>query len=58
MKYNVVIHYEGGWSFEIEAENEDKAKEIAEMKFAELSAEELIDNLADSFVCDCWEEKA
>ena len=57
MKYNVVIHYEGGWNFEIDAENADKAKEIAEMKFNELSPKELIDNLADSFVCDCWEEK-
>jgi hypothetical protein len=57
MKYNVVIHYEGGWNFEIEAENEDKAKEIAEMRFTELSPKELVNNLADSYVCDCWEEK-
>lgn len=54
-KYSVVIHYEGGWHFDIEAENEDVAKEIAEEKFAELSPKELIDNLADTFVCDCWE---
>lgn len=57
MKYNVVIHYEGGWSFEIEAENEDVAKEIANAQFADLSPKELINNLADVFVCDCWEEK-
>ena len=57
MKYNVVIHYEGGWNFEIEAKNEDEAKEIAEMEFSELSAQELIDNLADFYVCDCCEEK-
>ena len=55
MKYNVVIHYEGAWNFEIEAENEDRAKQIAEDSFADLSAKDLINNLADSFVCDCWE---
>lgn len=55
MKYNVVIHYEGAWNFYIEAKNEDEAKEVAEMKFAELSPKELINNLADSFVDGCWE---
>jgi hypothetical protein len=55
MKYNVVIHYEGAWNFNIEAEDEDMAREIAEDKFAELSPEELINNLADSFVDGCWE---
>lgn len=55
-KFNVNVHYEGGWNFEIEAENEDKAKEIAEMKFADISPKELINNLADVFVDDCWEE--
>lgn len=55
MKYNVVIHYEGAWNFNIEAEDEDMAREIAEDKFAELSPEELINNLADNFVDGCWE---
>lgn len=54
MKYNVIVHYEGGWKFEIEAKNIDEAKEIAEMKFDELSAQELVDNLADIYVCDVW----
>ena len=57
MKYNVIIHYEGGWNFEIEAENEDEAKQIAENKFAELSPKELVENIADCFVCDCCEAK-
>ena len=52
--YNIVIHYEGGWEFEIDAENLDEAKKIAEIKFSELSAKELINNLADVYVCDCW----
>ena len=56
-KYNVVVHYEGGWIFEIEAKNEDEAKEIAELHFGELSPNELIENLADVFICDCWEDK-
>lgn len=55
MKYNVVIHYEGAWNFKIEAKDEDEAMEIAEMKFAELSAEELVNNLADSTIDGCWE---
>lgn len=55
MKYNVVVHYEGAWNFEIEAENEDKAKELAEREFDNLSAVELEENLADISVCDCYE---
>lgn len=55
MKYNIIVHYEGAWSFEIEAENVDKAKEIAEDKFADLDADELMSALADSYVCDYWE---
>lgn len=54
-KYEVVIHYEGGWFFEVEAENEDEAKRIAEEQFNELPSEELVANLADAFVDDCWE---
>ena len=57
MKYSVVIHYEGSWHFKIEAKNEDEAIEIAESNFADLSAEELIANLADVFVDGCWEIK-
>ena len=57
MKYSVVVHYEGAWNFKIEAKDEDEAREIAEMKFAELSAEELVNNLVDSCVDGCWEIK-
>lgn len=55
MKYNVVIHYEGAWDFEIEANNTEEASNIAEQLFADISAEELVEALADVFVCDCWE---
>ena len=54
-KFNVVIHYEGGWSFEIEANNEEVAKEIAEEMFSDISDRDLIANLADVFIDDCWE---
>ena len=54
-KYRVVIHYEGAWNFEIEAADEEQAQELAETQFAELGADELINNLADVITCDCWE---
>lgn len=57
MKYEVHIHYEGGWSFEVNAKNKEEAEEKAFAEFDEISAEELIDNLADAFVDDCWEIK-
>jgi len=53
MKYEVCIHYEGAWEFEVEADNADEAKARAEAKFAELPAETLVENLADSFVDSC-----
>lgn len=56
-KFNVVIHYEGGWSFEIDADNEEMAKEIAEEMFDDISDRDLIANLADVFIDDCWEIK-
>ena len=54
MKYLVNVHYDGGWQFEIEADNEEQAKELAEERFGELSSEELVNNLADIFVDDCY----
>lgn len=54
MTFHVNIHYEGGWGFDIEAPTEEKAREIAEQKFDNLSAEELVSNLADIFICDCY----
>lgn len=54
-KFNVNVHYEGGWLFEIEAENKEEAREKAEQMFDEISDRELIANLADVFVDDCWE---
>lgn len=54
--YNVVVHYEGAFSYEVEAENEDAAKEIA-MDMASAEPNDALDeNIADMFVCDCWED--
>ena len=55
MIYNVNVHYEGGWLFEVEADSEDEAKDIAEKMFEEIDDKELVANLADVKVDDCWE---
>lgn len=55
-QYRVVVHYEGGWDFDIEAKNEDEAKDKAMELFGDLDCRSLINHLADVFVCDCWEE--
>lgn len=55
-KYNVVIHYEGGYLFEVEAEDEDQAAEIAQAEFDNLSNYDLAVNLADIFVDAVWEK--
>jgi hypothetical protein len=54
-KFNVNVHYEGGWLFEIEAKNKEEAKKKAEQMFDDISDGELIANLADVFIDDCWE---
>lgn len=54
-KFKVNVHYEGGWQFEIEAKNEEDAKEKAEAMFGDIDARELVANLADIFIDDCWE---
>lgn len=55
--FRVVIHYEGAVAFEIEADNEENAEQLAEEYFDNMSERELIDNLADIGVCDCYEVK-
>lgn len=53
-RYNVNIHYEGGWQFCVVADSEEEAKAKAEELFEDLPAKDLINNLADSFVDDCY----
>ena len=53
--YKVIVHYEGAFEYDIIAESEDDAKEMA-MDMAEKEPNKALDdNLADIFVCDCWE---
>ena len=54
-KYNVVIHYAGAFTCQVEAENEEQAHEIAYEAFDEVPERDLIADLADVSVCDCWE---
>lgn len=54
-KYNVIVHYEGAIGIEVDAENEEKAEELAKRAFDEISDAELIANLADIDICDCFE---
>lgn len=55
MTYKVNVHYEGGWLFEIEADSEDEARQIAEEQFADIDDRELVANIADIQIDDCWE---
>jgi len=55
-KYTVIVHYEGAFEYTVEAEDEDKAREIAEEKFGCESNDSIAENIADSYVCDSWEE--
>ena len=53
--YKVVIHYAGAVDFEIEADNEEKAKQLAETYFDDMDDRELVANLGEIGVCDCYE---
>lgn len=55
MKYNVIIRYAGAIGIEIEADNGEKARQLAEIEFDEIDERELVANLADVEVCDAWE---
>lgn len=54
-KFNVVIHYAGAFDFEIKANTEEEAKEKAYALFDEVDKRDLVANLGDVDVCDCWE---
>ena len=53
--YNVVIHYAGAFCVQVEAENEEQAHAMAEQAFDQVSDADLVADLADISVCDCWE---
>lgn len=53
--YRVVIHYEGAVAFEVEAENTMEAEMLAEELFDDMDDRELVANLGEIGVCDCYE---
>ncbi len=53
--YTVIIHYAGAVNVQVEAENEEQAHAKAEQVFDEISDADLIADLADIHICDCWE---
>ena len=53
--YRVVIHYEGAVDFEVEAENTMEAEMLAEELFDDMGDTELVANLGEIGVCDCYE---
>lgn len=57
-KYNVVVHYEGTISYEVEAESEDEAKRIAETMFGDEDDRTIAAEIADVTACDCWESES
>lgn len=54
-KFRVNVHFEGSESFDIEASSKDEAKSKAEDLFGELSADKIVNDIADIFVDDCYE---
>lgn len=54
-KFAVVVHYEGAMNYEVEAETEEEAKEIADQMFNEEDDREISAQIADYDICDCWE---
>lgn len=53
--YRVVIHYEGAVAFEVEAENTTEAEQLGELCFDDMDDRELVANLGEIGVCDCYE---
>lgn len=56
-QFNVIVHYEGCICYRVTAKDKDDAEEIAEAMFSLENPRTIVDNLADSEVCDSWEDK-
>ena len=55
--FNVIINYAGSVSIQVEAENEEQARKKAEQVFDEIPDSELVADLLDIDISDCWEEQ-
>lgn len=54
-KFEVVVHYEGSMNYEVEAQTEDEARQIAERMFDNEYDSVIATAIADCGVCDCLE---
>lgn len=54
-KYKVVIHCEGAWAYEVNAENSDSAKKIVKENFESFLKEYLLGNKKEVYVASCYE---
>ena len=54
-KFEVVVHYEGSMNYEVEAQTEDEARQIAERMFDNEYDSVIAAAIADCGVCDCLE---
>lgn len=53
--FRVIVHYAGACDFEIKANSEEQAEEKAYTLFEETDDRDLVANLDEVNVCDCWE---
>ena len=53
-KYFINIHYEGGFFVEVDAEDEEEAKDMAWSIFDEGPADQLLAGLGDCFIDDIY----
>lgn len=53
--YSVIICYSGAVSFDVEADNEEEAKKIAQKEFDEVDDRALVANLNDIVIDEIFE---
>lgn len=54
-KFVVIVRYEGAIDYEVEAETEEEARDIAEQMFSEEDDRKISASVAYYDICDCWE---
>ena len=54
-KFVVIIRYEGLIDYEVEAETEEEARDIADKMFSEEDDRKISESVAYYDICDCWE---
>ena len=54
-KFVVIVRYEGLIDYEVEAETEEEARNIADQMFSEEDDRKISASVAYYDICDCWE---